>query len=111
MADGRRAGEDRRPGPQGIGRRRCALLPRSLCSAGLAHEARGLDRQSRLLPLSPSIWAGVGGLHGPPAFFLATVCSSKPMASIAESLCFTDAPPIAAEVARGVTRLFCRQDL
>jgi hypothetical protein len=33
------------------------------------------------------------------------------MASLAESLCFTDAPPIAAEVARGVTRLFCRQDL
>src|SRR3954452_4321845 len=33
------------------------------------------------------------------------------MASLAESPCFTDAPPIAAEVARGVTRLFCRQDL
>jgi hypothetical protein len=32
------------------------------------------------------------------------------MATIAESGCFTDAP-IAAEVARGVTRLFCRQDL
>jgi hypothetical protein len=28
-----------------------------------------------------------------------------------DSLCFTDAPPIASEVARGVTRLFCRQDL
>jgi hypothetical protein len=28
-----------------------------------------------------------------------------------DSLCFIDAPPIAAEVARGVTRLFCRQDL
>ena len=25
--------------------------------------------------------------------------------------CFQDVPPIAAEVARGVTRLFCRQDL
>ena len=25
--------------------------------------------------------------------------------------CFADAPPIAAEVARGVTRLFCRRDL
>lgn len=25
--------------------------------------------------------------------------------------CFIDAPPIAAEVARGVTRLFCRHDL
>jgi hypothetical protein len=33
------------------------------------------------------------------------------MASQLESLCFTDDPPIAAEVARGVTRLFCRQDL
>lgn len=33
------------------------------------------------------------------------------MASQLDSLCFTDAPPIAAEVARGVTRLFCRQDL
>lgn len=28
-----------------------------------------------------------------------------------DSPCFADAPPIAAEVARGVTRLFCRQDL
>jgi hypothetical protein len=25
--------------------------------------------------------------------------------------CFADAPPIAGEVARGVTRLFCRRDL
>ncbi len=33
------------------------------------------------------------------------------MATQPDSLCFTDAPPIAAEVARGVTRLFCRQDL
>ena len=33
------------------------------------------------------------------------------MASLPESPCFTDVPPIAAEVARGVTRLFCRQDL
>ncbi len=32
------------------------------------------------------------------------------MATQFESLCFTD-PPVAAEVARGVTRLFCRQDL
>lgn len=32
------------------------------------------------------------------------------MATPAETLCFSDAP-IAAEVARGVTRLFCRQDL
>src|SRR4051794_5312884 len=33
------------------------------------------------------------------------------MATLPDSFCFTDAPPIAAEVARGVTRLFCRQDL
>lgn len=36
------------------------------------------------------------------------------MNSAPESLlqpCFTDAPPLAGEVARGVTRLFCRQDL
>jgi hypothetical protein len=33
------------------------------------------------------------------------------MATRSESLCFADAPPVAAEVARGVTRLFCRQDL
>jgi hypothetical protein len=32
------------------------------------------------------------------------------MASQAESLCFIDAP-VSAEVARGVTRLLCRQDL
>jgi hypothetical protein len=32
------------------------------------------------------------------------------VASQLDSLCFTDAPPIAAEVARGVTRLLCRQD-
>jgi hypothetical protein len=32
------------------------------------------------------------------------------VASQLDSFCFTDAP-IAAEVARGVTRLFCRQDL
>lgn len=33
------------------------------------------------------------------------------MASQLDSLCFSDAPPVAGEVARGVTRLFCRQDL
>lgn len=33
------------------------------------------------------------------------------MASQLESPCFVDGPPVAAEVARGVTRLFCRQDL
>jgi hypothetical protein len=32
------------------------------------------------------------------------------MATLIDS-CFQDAPPIAAEVARGVTRLLCRQDL
>lgn len=32
------------------------------------------------------------------------------MATLIDS-CFTDTPPIAAEVARGVTRLFCRSDL
>lgn len=33
------------------------------------------------------------------------------MATQLESSCFTDSPPIAADVARGVTRLFCRHDL
>ena len=33
------------------------------------------------------------------------------MASQLDSLCFSDEPPVAADVARGVTRLFCRQDL
>ena len=33
------------------------------------------------------------------------------MASQLESICFTEAPPIATDIARGVTRLFCRQDL
>ncbi|MEO7505577.1 MAG: MmcB family DNA repair protein [Sphingomicrobium sp.] len=35
------------------------------------------------------------------------------MASLATPIpdCFADQPPIAGEVARGVTRLFCRQDL
>ena len=36
------------------------------------------------------------------------------MSTAADSLlqpCFDDAPPVAGEVARGVTRLFCRQDL
>jgi len=32
------------------------------------------------------------------------------MATQLESPCFSDESPIAAEVARGVTRLFCRQD-
>ena len=32
------------------------------------------------------------------------------MATQLESRCFTDAPPIAADVARGVTRLLCRHD-
>ena len=33
------------------------------------------------------------------------------MASTPSPDCFIDGPPIAAEVARGVTRLFCRHDL
>lgn len=36
------------------------------------------------------------------------------MSTVPESIlppCFADSPPIAAEVARGVTRLLCRQDL
>ena len=33
------------------------------------------------------------------------------MATQPESPCFDDLPPVAGEVARGVTRLFCRQDL
>lgn len=33
------------------------------------------------------------------------------MATDFDSDCFADAPPIAADVARGVVRLFCRQDL
>ena len=33
------------------------------------------------------------------------------MATLPESPCFSGSPPIAAEVARGVTRLFCRHDL
>ncbi|HEU0309610.1 MAG TPA: MmcB family DNA repair protein [Sphingomicrobium sp.] len=33
------------------------------------------------------------------------------MASSPIPICFNDGPPIAAEVARGVTRLLCRQDL
>lgn len=33
------------------------------------------------------------------------------MATQPESFCYSEAPPIAAEVARGVTRLLCRQDL
>ena len=33
------------------------------------------------------------------------------MAARPDSLCFSELPPIAADVARGVTRLFCRQDL
>jgi hypothetical protein len=33
------------------------------------------------------------------------------MATAPDSPCFADAPPVASDVARGVTRLFCRQDL
>jgi hypothetical protein len=43
--------------------------------------------------------------------FVAAMFYQGLMASQPESLCFTDEPPIAVDVARGVTRLFCRQDL
>ena len=33
------------------------------------------------------------------------------MEASVQSLCFSDAPPLAMDVARGVTRLFCRRDL
>ena len=33
------------------------------------------------------------------------------MATLPESPCFDDLPPVAGDVARGVTRLLCRQDL
>lgn len=33
------------------------------------------------------------------------------MVTLTQPVCFDDYPPIAADVARGVTRLFCRQDL
>lgn len=33
------------------------------------------------------------------------------MQTAAQPLCLTDGPPLAVDVARGVTRLFCRQDL
>ncbi len=33
------------------------------------------------------------------------------MATAPDSPCFVDAPPVATDVARGVTRLLCRQDL
>ena len=33
------------------------------------------------------------------------------MEAVAQTLCFDDSPPLALDVARGVTRLFCRQDL
>ena len=33
------------------------------------------------------------------------------MQAAAEPLCFADGPPIAADIARGVTRLLCRHDL
>ena len=33
------------------------------------------------------------------------------MEAAVQSPCFADAPPVAADVARGVTRLFCRQEL
>ncbi len=37
--------------------------------------------------------------------------ASDPILMPSTAACFTDLPPVAAEVARGVTRLFCRHDL
>lgn len=37
--------------------------------------------------------------------------SSAPESVTLDPGCFADQPPVAAEVARGVTRLFCRQDV
>ena len=37
--------------------------------------------------------------------------ATAPESQLVPPLCFADAPPIAGEVARGVTRLFCRRDL
>lgn len=37
--------------------------------------------------------------------------SSAPESLVIAPGCFADQPPVAMEVARGVTRLFCRQDL
>ena len=42
---------------------------------------------------------------------VATLFYEGRMATQPESPCFTGALPVAADVARGVTRLFCRQDL
>ena len=44
-----------------FGGRQCAVLSRALCFAGLAPEARRLDRQPRLLPLSSSRMRAGGG--------------------------------------------------
>ncbi len=37
--------------------------------------------------------------------------ATAPESPLPDSSCFADAPPIAGEVARGVTRLLCRRDL
>ena len=44
-------------------------------------------------------------------FYRWTMASDPILAGPSIEPCFVDAPPIAAEVARGVTRLFCRHDL
>ncbi len=49
--------------------------------------------------------SGIAFTGGPALFYGLTVATAS------DSLCFSDAPPVAAEVARGVTRLLCRQDL
>jgi hypothetical protein len=92
--------------PAGIGGRQRAVLPRALRVAGLAAEARRVDRQPHLLPLAFQLRVGSGRASARPLSFVVPLCSSVlgAMATQPDSLCFTDAPPIAAEVARGVTR-------
>ena len=43
--------------------------------------------------------------------FYAGPMASAPDSPLLDSSCFADLPPIAGEVARGVTRLLCRRDL
>ena len=112
MADRGRDRQDRRPGSQGFAVGNALVLPRAPCFAGLAAEARRLDRQPHLLPLSVRTRVGSGRARLARFHLRCRFVLGQPaMATQLDSLCFADAPPIAAEVARGVTRLFCRQDL
>ena len=69
VADGGRHGEDRRQGPEGFRDWQCPLLPRALCVARLAAEARRFDRQPHLLPLRFSEQRGQRAGFGSPVFF------------------------------------------